>query len=346
MQILSQANLPALAAYSKGDRSVPAQVTISAGGREIPVLVAATDLAGLPTLPSTSALQFRQRLTADAMVRSLNHETGTITVTALPFTWNPGPVRPSQGLRPAFDLPVLVAQSAVGALDRTGTAYRGAVRPGPQMLSALPTPVLENIHALRLSGGSLTAIFNAEPARRTFQRTFAMSGSAQWQKFPLIGTQLISAQAALDQRALAKVSITGPPFVAMSSNSGRFPLTVTNGLGRPITVGIAVKPADPGLSIAPIAPIRLDAGQQRDVQVVTTADGSGVTSVRARLAVPDPVGGPRFGKAWRFDVRSTQIGLVIWIVMGVGGGVLFVAAGYRIFRRIRGNGPPRRQATT
>jgi hypothetical protein len=346
LQILSQANLPGLAAYSTGDRMVPPQVTISAGGRQIPVLVATNSLAGLPTLPSTSALQVRQRLAADAMVRSLSGSAGSITVTALPFDWNPGAVRPSQGVGAAFDLPVLVAQSAVGALDRTGTAYHGAVRPAPNVFSALPRPVLERIHDLRLSGGSLTAIFNTEVAERTFRRTFAMSGSAQWRAFPLLGAQLIAAQAARDARSLAKVRITGPPFVAMSSNSGRFPLTVTNGLGRPITVGIAVKPADPGLSVAPIAPIRLEAGQQRDVQVVTTADGSGVTSVRARLAVPGPDGGPRFGKAWRFDVRSTQIGLVIWIVMAVGGAVLFGAASYRIVQRIRGNGPPRRQVAT
>jgi hypothetical protein len=54
--------------------------------------------------------------------------------------------------------------------------------------------------------------------------------------------------------------------------------------------------------------------------------------------------GARFGKGWRFDVRATQIGLVIWVVMGAGGTVLFVAAGYRIVNRLRGGQTPRRQA--
>lgn len=346
LQILSEANLPGLAPYSQSGQPVPPQVTISSGGRQIPVLVAATNLAGLPTTDTTSALQFRQRLVADATVRSLSGETDSITVTALPFTWNPGLVKKSQGLSPAFALPILVPQSAIGAMDRPGTAYRGAVRPGPTAVSALGTGVIQGIHALRLSGGNLTAILSSNIARRAFQRTFAMAGSAQWRVYPAVGSRLIAAQAAQSQVALSKISITGPPFVAMSSNSGRFPLTVTNGLGRAITVTIAVKPADPGLSIGPIAPIRLDAGQRRDIQVVTTAKGSGVTSVRARLAVPEPGGGPRFGRAWRFDVRSTQIGLVIWIVMGVGGAVLFIAAGYRIVKRVREGGRSRGQATT
>jgi hypothetical protein len=63
------------------------------------------------------------------------------------------------------------------------------------------------------------------------------------------------------------------------------------------------------------------------------------------VATPAP-GGASFGRPWRFDVRSTQIGLVIWIVMGVGGAILFIAAGYRIVNRIRGNENPRRQAHT
>jgi len=343
LQIVSQASLPGLGSYSEAGRYVPSQVTITGGGRHIPALIAATDLAGLPTAPTTSALQFRQRLIADAAVRSLSGHTSEITVTALPFTWDPGRVRESQGLARAFALPVVVAQSAIGALDRSGTVYRGQVRPSATAFRALSKPVIEAIHDLRVSGGNLAAILSPSVlAQREFQRIFAMSGSSEWRVFPQTAIRLIAEQAALDRAALAKVSITGPPFVAMSSNSGRFPLTVTNGLDRAITVTVAVKPANPALVVEPIDPIQVAAGQRRDVQVVTTAAGSGVTSVRARLATSD--GTRRFGKSWRFDVRSTQIGLVIWVVMGVGGAILFIAAGYRIVNRLRGKENPRRQA--
>ncbi len=342
LQIVSQDSLPALASYPASGRYVPSQVTVASQGRHIPLLVAGADLAGLPTTATTSALQFRQRLIADAAVRSLDGQTQAITVTALPFNWNPGQVKDSQGLARAFALPVVVPQSAIGALDRPGVVYRGGVRPTAIAFNALSPAVIAGVHALRTSGGSLAAIMTSDVARRAFTRAFAMSGSAQWRVFPRTGVTLITTLAAADHAALAKVSITGPPFVAMSSNSGRFPLTVTNGLGRAITVTIAVKPADPGLSVEPIDPVRLDAGQRRDVQVVTTAAGSGVTSVQARLT--PAADGAAFGRPWRFDVRSTQIGLVIWIVMGVGGAVLFIAAGYRIVNRVRGHGNPRRRA--
>jgi hypothetical protein len=343
LQIVAQDSLPGLASYSTTGRYVPSQVSVTAAGRQVSILVAGAQLAGVTTTSATSALQFRQRLIADATVRSLEGRTDVITIAALPFIWNPGQVKDFQGLAQAFELPVVVAQTAVGALDRPGVAYRGAVRPSPTVFRALGPGVVDKIRELRRSGGTLAVILSSRAATNKFQRAFAMSGSAQWRLFPLTGIRLITAEITDAQVALSKVRITGPPFVAMSSDSGRFPLTVTNGLDRPITVSIAVRPADPALSIQPIEAFQVDAGRQRDVQVVATAAGSGVTSVRAKVATPAGAG---FGRPWRFDVRSTQIGLVIWIVMGVGGAILFTAAGYRIVNRIRGNETGRRQAPT
>lgn len=340
LQIVSQASLPGLASYARAGRNVPSHVAISAGGRPVHALVTATNLAGLPTTPTTSALQFRQRFLADATVRSLSGHPGQVAVTALPFTWNPGPVATSQGMAQAFQHPVVVAQSAVGALDRSGVTYHGRVRPSATSFRALGTEVVQAIHDLRLSGGSLAEILSPSAvAQSQFQHALAMSGSAQWRVYPQTGVRLITASATAARNRLARVTITGPPFVAMSSSSGRFPLTVTNGLERPITVRISAISDDPALTIAPVDPIQLTPGQQRDVQVVSTAAGSGVTSVRARLTTTD---GTRFGAPWRFDVRSTQIGLVIWVVMGVGAAVLFSAAGYRIVKRVRGSGSSRR----
>lgn len=342
LQIVSQASLPGLVSYSEAGRYVPSHVAITGGGRHVHALVTAMELAGLPTGPTTSALQFRQRLIADAAIRSLSGHTNRVAVTALPFTWDPGPVASSQGMARAFALPVVVAQSAVGALDRPGTPYRGRVRPSATSFRALSREVVEAIHDLRLSGGNLASILSPSAvAEREFQHAFAMSGSAEWRVYAETGVRLITKAATTARERLAVVTITGPPFVAMSSNSGRFPLTVTNGLDQTITVRISVISQDPALTIGPVDPIQLTAGQQRDVQVVTTAAGSGVTSVRARLLTTD---GTRFGTSWKFDVRSTQIGLVIWVVMGAGGVILFVAAGYRIVKRIRGNEKPRRQA--
>ncbi len=342
MEIVTQASLVRLAADQQPAHPPLSRLDIVVGRQRIPSLVVASTLAGLPTTVHTSPLQLRQRLLAEATTRSLNRQTHRVAVTALPFSWDPGPVVRGQELASAFASPVLVGQSALGALDRPGAVYDGPLRPGPGSSPQLSAATVTAIRDLRLFGGNLAAILSPSiVATQAFQRGLAMSGSAEWLASPRLGATLIGRLATADHNALAKVTVTGPPFVAMSSDSGRFPLTVTNDLDKTVSVGLAVTPDDPALSIGPLQQISLPPGQRRDVQVVSTAAGAGVTSVRARLTT---LAGRQFGTPWRFDVRATQIGLVIWIVMGAGGVVLFSAAGYRIVNRLRGHGSPRRQA--
>lgn len=341
VQIVSETSLPDVTVDEERRRPPPSRLDLVVEGRRVPVIVSAATLAGRATAADTSALQFRQRLLAEATTRSISRQTQRIAVTALPFDWDPGTTTSAQALASAFDEPVLVGQSALGALDRDGTRYDGAVRPAPGPALALAASMLSAVRELSLAGGNLASILSpSEIAERAFLRAFAMAGSAQWTTAPRLGATLVGRLAAADRAALAKVTVTGPPFVAMSSDSGRFPLTVTNGLDKPVSVRLAVVPDNPALSIAPLPTQVLPAGQRRDVRVVSTADGSGVTSVRARLAT---LAGRQFGTAWRFDVRATQIGLVIWVVMAIGGIVLFSAAGYRIVNRLRGHDTPRRQ---
>jgi hypothetical protein len=338
LQIIAQSSLPGLASEHPAPRFLPSLVDVSLRRQRVPVLVTSTDLAGTPTTRTTSALQFRQRLISDAAVRSLEGDTHQIRVTALPFRWNPGVIGAEQGLGDAFALPVLVSQSAIGAADQPARLYRGSVRPTPSPHPGLSALVVAAIRTLHVQGGDLSAILVPASAHSAFEHTLAMAGSNEWRAFPRVGAELIAQQAALAHAQLAKVTVTGPPFVAMSSASGRFPLTITNGLSQAIVVRLDVAPEDPALAIGQLQTIQLPAGDRRDIQVVATATGSGVTSVHARLetATQRP-----FGHAWRFDVRATQIGLVIWVVMAIGGAVLFGAAGYRIVQRLRGHGPAR-----
>jgi hypothetical protein len=341
LQVVSQASLPGLSAGHRPTRGLPSVVSIETGSRPASVLLTAKTRAGLPTLPRTSALQVRQRLIADATVRSLSSDLDQVRVTALPFRWDPGPNASTQGLDRAFSQPVLIEESAADAMSARPRSYSGVVRPGPESV-ALPAGVVSAIRTLHHTGGPLAAILvPARSAQSQFDRTFAMAASGEWRTFPLLGDTLISRRASLAQAQLAKVTVTGPPFVAMSSTTGRFPLTVTNGLDRDINVRLAVTPQDPALAVGPLGVISLPAGERRDIAILSTAEGSGVTSVRARLATPEDV---RFGRAWRFDVRATQIGLVIWVAMGVGGAILFLVSGFRIVNRLRGRQPSRGRA--
>ena len=283
---------PAGARVVLHDRPVPAVTGDGLGERPADPPPGRRHPAGrsCTTTPTTSALQFRQRLIADATVRSLEgrdrrHHGGGAPVHLEPRS-RAGLPGPGAGVRAAGRR--TPRRPSARSTD-PATPYHGAVRPSPTAFRALsdagrrqdPRPATER----REPRGDPEL---AASPRTQFQRVFAMSGSAQWRVFPLIGIRLITARGRPTPRPRCpRSAITGPPFVAMSSNSGRFPLTVTNGLGRPITVTIAVTAGRPGaVGRADRRRSRWTPGQQRDVQVVTTAAGSGVTSVRARLATP------------------------------------------------------------
>ncbi|MDQ3484015.1 MAG: DUF6049 family protein, partial [Actinomycetota bacterium] len=115
----------------------------------------------------------------------------------------------------------------------------------------------------------------------------------------------------------------------------RFPLTITNGLTESVTLRVNVRAKNPALRIDPIEELVLEPGQSRDIEVTTRSDSSGLTPVRVRLSTVD---GRTFSAPWEFDVRATQIGVAIWVVMAVGGAILVGTVAFRLVRRIRTHG--------
>ncbi len=65
------------------------------------------------------------------------------------------------------------------------------------------------------------------------------------------------------------------------------------------------------------------------------ANRVGVTNVT--LAVTDVDGNP-LGETDELPIRSAQVSVVIWLIIGTGVGLLFLAILVRLFRRVRGRG--------
>jgi hypothetical protein len=73
-------------------------------------------------------------------------------------------------------------------------------------------------------------------------------------------------------------------------------------------------------------------GQRASVRLRATTQDIGVHSV---TLMPTNGNGEPLGNLTRFSVRSSQVGLVIWVIMGVGAAILFVTVGIRVTRRVR-----------
>jgi len=109
-------------------------------------------------------------------------------------------------------------------------------------------------------------------------------------------------------------------------------VTVTNDLDQPVRLRILARTRDDLVIKAPQI-IELEAGTQQSVTLSAQADSIGVHSLR--LIATDESGRP-LGSTAEISVRSNKVGRIIWVIMGVGVGILFLAIAVRLVRRVRG----------
>lgn len=134
------------------------------------------------------------------------------------------------------------------------------------------------------------------------------------------------------ERQLGRVGIDGPKGVTLSSADGSFAVSVTNGLDRTVTVQITADSVDDEVSVDVGEPVVLDAKSRTTIVLDAHADRAGVHNVT--LAVTD-LDGNRLGSTVEVPIRSGQVSEVIWVILGIGGGILFLAIVLRLVRRVR-----------
>jgi hypothetical protein len=130
---------------------------------------------------------------------------------------------------------------------------------------------------------------------------------------------------------LEKVTISAPPFVILSSGAGPFAVTVSNGLDHRVRLRILAR-TDGELVIRAPETIALEAGASRTINLSAKADSIGVHPVQ--LVTTDDQGTP-LGSEAEISIRSNKVGRIIWVVMGAGVGILFLAIAIRLIRRVR-----------
>ncbi|MEP6760806.1 MAG: DUF6049 family protein [Sporichthyaceae bacterium] len=121
-----------------------------------------------------------------------------------------------------------------------------------------------------------------------------------------------------------------PGSYTFGSKSGTIPLTVSNGLTQPVTVKIGLTPSPPRLEVGTVGPVRIPAKSKVQVEVPATAIANGPVRISTVLLTP---AGDQYGQPVQLRIQVTQYGTVALGITGVAAGVLFAAAGYRLFRR-------------
>ncbi|MCW2750669.1 MAG: hypothetical protein JWR83_1779, partial [Aeromicrobium sp.] len=154
----------------------------------------------------------------------------------------------------------------------------------------------------------------------------------RWRMHPQTGVTIARSRARAAGSDLGKIKIAGPPSVTLSSASGAFPLTITNNTEQDIRIGVSIDSSNPALAIPRVKPVDIGAGERHTVTVTIDLQNQNTTYLTASLVSAN---GQTIGVPARpFKVRSSKIGVVLWVAMGLTGALVLVAL-FRRFRRHR-----------
>jgi hypothetical protein len=293
--------------------------------------------------PRYQTLAIRQRMLSEAAVHALGPDAGQPLVVSTPATWDPGAQWRIADFFAGMTQPWLRLVDVPTAALGSSRPYDGQLRyPRRQKRAELPSDTLQAGRRLVDTGNAYAALLSRNDMVDEFLAKTAMTQlSYRMRPRPDVAERRMRQTTDLVGSRMARIGIDAPPFVTMSSESGSFQITLVNGLDEPVTVGVRARVDDQGLTIHSPDPVSLGPGQRTAVLLRATSHGLGVHEVTLH---PVNVNGTPLGASTEFPLRSSQVGLVIWVILGLGAAVFVVAFAIRIRRRVRSRRGVRRSA--
>ena len=319
------------------DRAVPS-ATASLLQRPDGTPLVLTDSAAARGGPGPDArrtpLALRQRILAEAAVRALATGPRTPMVVQAPTYWQPGDSWQLADFFEGLDVPWLHQVDVADVL--AGDAEPADARPRyPARLRKAEVPFANQLATQELidTGNVFAALLtDNDNISDQLARMAVLASSYAARPRPVAALERTRTTTDRVRRTMRLVDIDGPPFVMMSSETGPIAVTVVNNLDVPVTVRLEARAGRDGLKISSPEPRTLGPGQRAPVRLRAVSTSIGVHQVTLVATTED---GQQIGSAVQFNVRTSNVGLVIWVVMGVAGALLLVMIAFRILRRVR-----------
>ena len=342
--LLSEAALP----------DAPGSVVETERAQRIVLDNSSVEQGGPTPTPPYRALALRQRILSEAALHALSSDNDQPLVVSTPQLWDPGSDWRLAEFFSGFDAPWLrtvnlptasiAGSSPVPSADEYDVELRyprAEARAELSIANLLATEELDQTG--EIFANLLTRNDSVDEALSKSAMLASTYRSRDHQNASVVMARGTTARV---RSLMERVRVEAPSFVTMSSEEGPFAITVVNDLDQPVTVGVSAETGTAELVIPSPDPVSLGPGQRASVRLQATSKDIGLHSVSL---VPTNSNGQPLGNATTFNVRSSQIGLVIWAIMGLGAAVLFLASGVRIVRRIRSrqstHGPVPQSAT-
>ena len=276
-------------------------------------------------------LAMRQRLVSEAAIRLLSAGRNPL-IAVLPTNWSPDAVA---DFWTGFDLDWLNLTTVADAMrhKRTDVPVDELRYPESQARFELESSSFAAADDLVRAGDTLQNLLTQNDEVGSEVRDEAWTDLSYWSR-----QRPDSARASADQSRtwietrLRSVTIDAPKAVILSSGSGRFAATVTNGLDEPVSVKIRAVSDPPLRVVGPTEAIEL--APDRSTTVLLNASSGAIGIRNATLLLTDADDAP-LGSFDDVPIRSNRVSNVIWLIIGTGIALLFGAIVVRLVRRVR-----------
>ena len=321
------------------DRAFPdaKRPVVTQAGRAPVVLTDSDASSGGPTPTSRyGALAVRQRVLSDAALHALSGAAADAPlVVSTPTYWNPGPAWSEADFFAGLDQPWLQLVDLPTVATGTGEARATRTPEYPAADRRAQVPLANLLASQRLGETGTTygrLLTQDVGVAGKLRRTGMLGSSMTARRTPEKVLAQVDSTTDYVRAQMQEVRVEGPSFVMMSGESGPIRVTLVNGLDVPVRVALRATTQGTDLTFSESDPITLGPGKRTAVGLQAHADDIGVHAVT--LSATDDKGNP-IGSLARFNVRTSRVSTVIWVIMAVGGGLLFLAIAVRLYRRIR-----------
>ena len=213
-------------------------------------------------------------------------------------------------------------------LGRAITADKTIFKPATSTLSKLSGPDRKNYTANRQAISKLSTVVSA-PELQLFRARLAILLSPS-----INGNSAdVFAQSAVDGVVLQQNKLrVNPGKYALTSESGKVPLTLVNGFSTPVKINLIFRASNIRVIVEDIREITLDPNSRTQMSVPYTVITSGATQLNAVLTNSD---GKWLGPSSKLALSMTLIdSRVAWFTTAAAV-LLFIGAGAQTYRRIR-----------
>jgi hypothetical protein len=277
----------------------------------------------------------RQRLLAVTAVRSLSGDDRPV-VAMLPPSWDPGESWRSSAFFAGLDVPWIeatglgdvAAQADAPEIADSDFRYLRSQRRA-EVSVRLVGHVRDATHAGELLDDTLVDDDTTGPR---IGRQALLAASFYSRRRPAPADLRLSGLETRVDSWLRKIRVVAPPFVISSSEEGSFLVPVVNGLDQRVRVALRARVTGPGLEVTAPGAAELAGGTRRPFKMQIRSTAIGVHTVDLDLVTGS---GEKLYDGPQVPVRTSRVGLVVWVVMGVAAVVFFATIAVRIVRRVR-----------